>query len=202
MLTREPQTETGEESSGRRLVLTGGPYSAAFQFWPLHCSRLILELMSWSDSWRGRHWILLGNCLLSILLLSHQLVEDKIMAAASGAAYWSIVLSALIVLWSSASLLKPKDLNFRISVLLKGCLLVAKSILLAFPEHSDIIDMKYQWSCVQKLCPVSCTARDGGGYCVSVGGVCRCQSLRPDNLVLSVTILSSCVGVFLFYTKQ
>ena len=139
--------------------------------------------------------------MISSLLLAKQLVSGKIMDAASGPAYWAIGWTLFVVLWTLASLLQPKgsmtyicsirDSNFRITVLAKASLLVAKTILVAIPEQADVVDVTYIWSCVQRHCPSWCTGLSGGGYCVPLHGVCSCQSLRPDNLVWIANILSS-----------
>jgi len=83
---------------------------------------------------------------------------------------------------------KIQDANFRTAVLLKSCLLVSKTILLAFPEAAERVDVKYLWSCVPQLCPASCTR--SGGQCVQWHGACRCDTSQP-NMVLFVLNIST-----------
>merc|ERR1711972_1171606 len=119
------------------------------------------------------------------LTLLHQILDDKIMIAARGLAACTM---AIVFCMSSSSMLsllhfyRPQtrrvinDTNFRISTMAKSLSLVAKTTLLALPENSDIVPMRFVWSCQQQLCPTSCTSRFGGGSCVQVGRQCQCQS--------------------------
>ena len=142
----------------------------------------------------------MSSGLTTVTLLTKQLVLDNRVPAAAQEAAISVLIFAVFMITSSLiSLLNFKcpqtlhqinDTNFRQAVLMKALLLVAKTMLLSFPEQSEIVDMRFIWSCVPQLCPSSCTGR-AGGYCVKVSGECRCESSRPDNLVLAITTLTS-----------
>merc|ERR1719491_1882147 len=109
---------------------------------------------------------------------------------------WAMALSTCMTVCSSLALkgskwIVGKDRNFRCAVLLKGALLAAKSMLLTFPEPAGNVDVRYMWSCVESYCPSSCLSMSGGGRCVVVHDQCTCQSLRPQVIVLILTIATT-----------
>ena len=145
------------------------------------------------------HLVFAANGMISIIILSWQLLAKKVMPAGEGALIWAMVFGACCFLSSLLPLLSKcvqessyaKDRNFRRAVLLKGCLLCAKSTLLTFPEAQNTVDMRYIWSCVPDFCPSWCTERSGGGQCATSQDRCVCDSVRPQEIFLFLTITTS-----------
>jgi hypothetical protein len=149
----------------------------------------------WAGSWSGRHVIFNISGTITFALLGSQLADYAVLStAAGGPIVWAMVSALLLVTSSCLAIFRVlPDAHFRKAVLLKGILLVDKTVLLTIPKLGDVVDFKYIWSCgLDSICPPWCKHKAGGGRCVaSTGDQCRCESAQPSYLVLALTVTTS-----------
>lgn len=168
---------------------------------------LLLLVIDLFTTWSGRHLVGVLNSAVNLVLFGRQAWRLQNGDARQQSLLTCLGLSILCVLQGGLSLLVVNfkmnrlyflaDKHFRVVTLLKTALLMAKSLMLAFPFSSAIEvpgEIKFAWSCGLEIsCPDSC--KEGMRSGETTPGSCV-QQVIPSygSSSASPTITCACVG--------
>lgn len=187
-----------------RRRLCNGPRCAALVIWDSVPVRLL-------RSWFGKHCVLLANAALNVYVFGQPVdlprgdLRQGILALCLLLAAVSALISVVALVVSRTTYVQGVlgrfvDWHFRLIMLAKSTLLVAKTCMLTMPFSEPVKDLEYVWSCKAQInCPLWCSVL---GHCsVKVTAdrsldSCICIGTTPAK---AQTIALTCTtGAFLF----